>query len=308
MRFDSLRHSVTLFVLGLGLLLPPAAFAMPQDEVKPETIRLWETDAPHVIGDEPKDIPKLILYPANGDAKTDVAVVVFPGGGYGGLAMGHEGHQIAEWLNDHGISAFICDYRHRGKGYQHPAPMLDAQRAIQTVRSSAASYGISPDKIGVIGFSAGGHLASTVATHHQDADSASDDPVERVNSRPDFAILCYPVIAFDEPFTHRGSQINLLGKDPDADLVRKLSNEKSVTEKNPPTFLFHTTDDKAVPPENSIVFYMALRKAGVPAELHVFEPGRHGLGLAKQLPGVSAWSDHCLTWMRHHGWLDSSEK
>lgn len=292
----------SLVLIGLS-----GSLTLGQNSVEPITQNLWEDSAPGAKGDEAKDQPRLIRYVVPETKSTGVGVVVLPGGGYGGLAMGHEGHEIAQWLNANGISAFICDYRHRGKGYGHPAPMLDAQRAIRTVRTHAATWGVDPNRIGVIGFSAGGHLSSTVSTHFDAGDAKAEDPIDRVSCRPDFAILCYPVIAFDEPFTHRGSQRNLLGENPDPELIKKLSNEKSVTKENPPTFLFHTTDDQAVPVENAIVFYMALRRAGVPAEMHVFEPGRHGVGLAKGIPAVSEWSNHCLDWMRHHGWLPQKQ-
>jgi len=272
---------------------------------EPKTELLWPNGAPGAKGDEPKDQPKLIIYLPDAEPGKEAAprgaVVVCPGGGYGGLAMDHEGHQIARWLNDHGIAAFICDYRHRGKGYGHPAPLQDAQRAIRTVRARAAEFGVDPNKIGIIGFSAGGHLTSTALTHFDKGDENSDDPVMRQSSRPDFGILCYPVIAFDQPYTHRGSQNNLIGADAPKELVESLSNEKQVTSETPPTFLFHTFEDKAVPPENSIVFYEACIKNKVPAELHVFEKGPHGVGLAAKIPGTNAWPALCIEWLKARG-------
>jgi acetyl esterase/lipase len=232
-----------------------------------------------------------------------VGIVICPGGGYGNLAMDHEGHQIGRWLNEHGIAGFICDYRHRGKGYGHPAPLQDAQRAIRTVRSRAAEFGVDPARIGILGFSAGGHLASTAVTHFDSGDAQSADPVLRTSSRPDFGILCYPVIAFDQPFTHRGSQRNLLGEGAAAELIASLSNERQVTAQTPPCFLWHTYEDRGVPPENSLVFYQALLAHKIPAELHIYEKGRHGLGLAKDTPGTSAWSDACLAWLKNRGLL-----
>lgn len=271
------------------------------DEGKVEL--LWPAGAPGALGDKPADKPTLIFYvPEPGDAPR-TAVVVIPGGGYGGLAMDHEGHQFARWFNEQGIAAVILDYRHRGKGYGHPAPMLDAQRALRTVRSRAGALGIDPQRIGVIGFSAGGHLASTVATHFDAGDPAAADPVARASSRPDFAILSYGVLTMGTPFTHRGSQENLLGKDADEALVSSLSNEKQVTSDTPPTFVWHTTEDPVVPVENSIAFYMACRKAGVPVELHVFEKGRHGLGLARGHVGAEHWPELLQAWMKLHGWL-----
>jgi len=203
-----------------------------------------------------------------------------------------------------GVAGFIVDYRHRRKGYGHPAPLQDAQRAIRTVRARGKPWGVEPDRIGVMGFSAGGHLASTAGTHFDSGDPDAADPVQRVSCRPDFMILCYPVIAFDEPFTHKGSQRNLLGDDADPALVRSLSNEKQVTPETPPTFLFHTDEDKGVPSENSVFFYLALRRAGVPAELHVYRAGRHGVGLGRDLPGTGTWPERCEDWMRGLGLLD----
>jgi acetyl esterase/lipase len=172
------------------------------------------------------------------------------------------------------------------------------------VRARADEWKIDPKRIGVMGFSAGGHLASTAATHFDPGKPDAEDPIERVSCRPDFAILCYAVIAFDEPYTHRGSQRNLLGEDPDPELVRSLSNEKQVTPETPPTFLFHTDEDTGVPAENSVQFYLALRRAKVPAEMHIYRQGRHGLGLAPDTPGTSNWPKECEDWMRGLGLLD----
>lgn len=269
----------------------------------PRTELLWPAGAPGALGTEEKDQPKLIIYLAPKGKANGTAMVVCPGGGYGGLAIGHEGHEIAQWLNTLGISAFICDYRHRGKGYGHPAPSQDAARAIRTVRARAGEWGVDSQLIGVIGFSAGGHLASTVSTHFDAGDANAADPIQRVSSRPDFALLCYPVIAFGESFTHGGSQRNLLGENPDPELVKQLSNERQVTSRNPPTFIWHTSDDEVVSVENSIVFYSALHKAGIPAELHVYETGRHGLGLAKGSPGAANWPQEAADWMRGRGLL-----
>ncbi len=266
---------------------------------EPKTELLWPGGAPGALGQEAKDKPTLIIYLP--DKPTGAGIVVCPGGGYGGLAMDHEGHQIGRWLNEHGIAAFICDYRHRGKGYGQPAPLHDAQRAIRTVRSRADEFGVDREKIGILGFSAGGHLASSALTHFDAEKPDAEDPIERISCRPDFGVLCYPVIAFDQPFTHRGSQNNLLGKDPPADLVTSMSSEKRVTEQTPPCFLWHTSEDKAVPPENSVAFYSALIAHKVPAELHIFEKGRHGVGLAKDIPGTDAWPAACLAWLRGRG-------
>ncbi len=205
-----------------------------------------------------------------------------------------------------GLQAVVCNYRVRGegaggKGYGHPIPMLDAQRAIRTVRAKANEWNIDPTCVGVIGFSAGGHLASTVSTHFDAGDPSSADPISRQSSRPDFAILCYPVIVFDKPYTHKGSQKNLLGENADPLLVASLSNESMVTKETPPTFLLHTTEDKVVEVENSLDYYLALKRMGVPAELHVFQKGPHGVGLAKAIPGTNAWPKLCEAWLKQQG-------
>ena len=265
--------------------------------------RLWSGDAPHQAGQEEKDIPTLHLYPAKADGPR-AAVVVCPGGGYGMLAKGHEGHDIGVWLNSQGVSAFVLTYRHAPR-YRHPVPMLDVQRAIRTVRARAAEWNVDPARIGVWGFSAGGHLASTAATKFDDGRPDAEDPVERVSCRPDFAILAYPVIVLGESFTHKGSQKNLLGERwEDPELVRLMSSEKHVSERTPPCFLFHTTTDTPVPPEHSLAFYQALRKAKVPAEMHIYEQGPHGVGLGNDKhPALKSWPDRLAAWLRVRGVL-----
>ncbi|MCA9265500.1 MAG: alpha/beta hydrolase [Planctomycetales bacterium] len=293
-------------LLSISLLLTCLSISF-VDGAEPQVQLLWPEGAPGAKGTEAKDKPTLIAYHAPKETATGTAIVVCPGGGYGHLAMDHEGHQIAAWLNSIGISAFICDYRHRAKGYGHPAPLEDAQRAIRIVRAHADPWHVDPQKIGVLGFSAGGHLASTAATHFDSGDANAQDPIARVSCRPDFAVLCYAVIAFDEPYTHRGSQHNLIGETPASELVTLLSNEKQVTKETPPTFLWHTNEDAGVPAENSVYFYLALRKAGVPAELHIFQTGRHGLGLAADTLGTRDWSKRCEDWMRGLGLLPSPD-
>jgi acetyl esterase/lipase len=265
---------------------------------------LWPDGAPGAKGNAPDDVPTLTAWIPAEDAATGAAIVVCPGGGYGHLAVDHEGRQIGEWLNSFGVAGFVLEYRHRRRGYGHPAPLDDVQRAIRTVRARCAEWDVDPKRIGVLGFSAGGHLASSAATHFDPGDPRADDPIERVGCRPDVAVLCYPVIAFDEPYTHYGSQHNLLGREAPAELVRLMSSEKQVTEQTPPTFLWSTDEDKAVPPENSVQFYLALRRHGVPAELHVFQRGRHGLGLARGTPGTEAWPELCRQWLAGQGFLD----
>ena len=291
-------------VLSASVLLTAALLASPILAVEPKVELLWPNGAPGALGDRPEDKPTLIICLPEKAKATGAAVCVCPGGGYGHLAMDHEGHQIAQWFNSMGVAGFIVDYRHRRKGYGHPAPLQDAQRAIRTVRARAGEWGVDPSRIGVMGFSAGGHLASTAATHFDAGKPDAEDRIERASCRPDFAVLCYPVVMFDEAYTHRGSQRNLLGEDADPELVRSLSNEKQVTPQTPPTFLFHTDEDKGVPAENSVHFYLALRRAKVPAELHIYRQGRHGLGLAPDVPGTGNWPKQCEDWMRGLGLLE----
>lgn len=268
-----------------------------------EEMLLWPAGAPGAIGSEPADKPALLVQLPPKDKANGTAVVVCPGGGYGHLAMGHEGYEIADWLNAQGIAAFILKYRIAPR-YHHPAPLQDAQRALRTVRATAAKWNVDPKRIGIWGFSAGGHLASTAGTHFDAGDMQATDAIDRVSCRPDFLILGYPVITMSDPFTHAGSRHNLLGDKPDPKLVEEFSNEKQVTNKTPPTFLFHTTADTAVPAENSAMFYLALRKAKVPAELHIYEPGKHGVGLASKDKVLSNWPDRLAVWLKGRGLLE----
>jgi acetyl esterase/lipase len=274
---------------------------------KPETLLLWPAGAPGALGTADKDKPRMIVYHAAGGKTLRPAIVICPGGGYGHLAMGHEGHAIAKWANSLGITGVILEYRHRGKGYGHPAPLTDAQRAIRYTRSRAKDWNVDVSKIGILGFSAGGHLASSASVHFDAGKAQAGDPVEQQSCRPDFSVLCYPVIAFDQPFTHRGSQRNLLGKDADPALVHKMSSERQVTKQTPPAFLFHTTADGAVPVQNSLVYYSALHKHKVPCELHVFEKGRHGIGLAKG-HAAEKWPELCHRWLVARGVLAGQQK
>ena len=273
----------------------------------PETLLLWPGGAPGALGTADKDKPRVIVYHAARGEAPRPAIIICPGGGYGHLAMGHEGHAIAKWANSLGITGVILEYRHRGKGYGHPAPLTDAQRAIRYTRSRAKAWKLDANKIGILGFSAGGHLASSASVHFDSGHPEAKDPVEQQACRPDFSVLCYPVIAFDQPFTHRGSQRNLLGKEPDPALVREMSSERQVTGKTPPAFLFHTTADGAVPVQNSLVYYSALNKHKVPCELHVFEKGRHGIGLAKG-HAAERWPELCHRWLLDRGVLAARKK
>jgi acetyl esterase/lipase len=267
----------------------------------PQTFPLWENGAPGALGHDDSDIPTLTYYPALRGALT--AVIVAPGGGYRGLAMNHEGRQIANWLNAAGISAFVLKYR-LGPRYHHPIELGDAQRAIRQVRARAAEYGLKPDRIGMMGFSAGGHLTSTAETHFDSGNPDAPDPIDRASSRPDFAILCYAVISFTAPYSHRGSAEALLGDSPDPKLLENLSNDLQVTPQTPPTFLFSTSEDTGVPSENSVAFYLALHKAHVPAELHIFQKGPHGVGLDLDDPALGEWPKLLINWLRGLGLLE----
>lgn len=268
---------------------------------------LWPGGAPGALGSEDRDKPSITIRLADSAKANGTAVIVCPGGGYGNLAMDHEGAQVAAWLNNLGISAFILKYR-LGPIYHHPAPLQDAQRAIRTVRSRAKEFGIDPNRIGIWGFSAGGHLASTTGTHFDDGQSNASDPIDRLSSRPDFMILAYPVISLTTEYVHKGSRKNLLGDPYDPALAEQLSNEKQVTSRTPPTFLFHTDDDAGVPVENSVLFFLALKKAKVPAEMHIYQKGKHGVGLAQSDPVLSTWPDRLRDWLQIRGLLASFTK
>jgi acetyl esterase/lipase len=274
---------------------PGLAGAAKQPAPQPQP--LWPGGAPGAVGKEPADVPSVTVYLPPADKATGAAVVICPGGGYGHLAMDHEGHQVARWLNSLGVAGVILQYRIAPR-YHHPAPLQDAQRALRYTRAHAKEWHVDPHRVGILGFSAGGHLASTAGTHFDAGQPDASDPIDRPSCRPDFLILVYPVISFNAPYSHGGSRTNLLGKNPDAKLVDSLSNEKQVTKETPPTFLVHTSEDKGVPPQNSVAFYLALHQHGVPAELHIFEKGRHGLGLGPRDLAFAHWPELCAAWLR----------
>jgi acetyl esterase/lipase len=258
---------------------------------------IWENGAPGAQGKEEKDIPTLTLFrPVDGTA-TGAAMVICPGGGYGGLAQ-HEGKDYAEWLAKNGVTGFVLRYRLGSAGYRHPRMLEDAARAVRLVRARSSEWKVDPTRIGIMGSSAGGHLASTLLTHFDAGKSDAEDLIERQSSRPDLGILCYPVITMGER-THHGSKRNLLGESPADDLVKLLSNELQVTKDTPPTFLWHTAEDTAVVPENSVMFALALQEHKVPYELHIYEKGRHGIGLANGHP----WTEQCLRWLKVRGFV-----
>ena len=285
-----MRYLPAIVVLYLAM-----SFAAPlqaADDKNGQRIALWQGHA--AVGDgkfEDADAWITVHLP---EKPNGAAIVICPGGGYGGLVTGAEGHGIAAWLNGHGVAGIVLEYRlPRGRAF---VPLLDAQRAIRTVRASAKEWAIDPARIGIMGFSAGGHLASTAGTHFDEGDAKAADPVDRVSSRPDFMILVYPVIAMGEKTTHSGSQTNLLGKEPSPKLVELFSNDKQVTDRTPPTFLAHAADDKPVPPENSKAFYAALQAHKVPAEYLELPSGGHGLNGYKG-PMWDKWQQRSLAWL-----------
>ncbi|WZO97706.1 alpha/beta hydrolase [Isosphaeraceae bacterium EP7] len=297
------RRTLMLAAFGLASI---ALNARSSDAAAPVTFPLWADGAPGAKGTESADIPKLTMHLPDPAKATGASVVVCPGGGYGGLAIGYEGHDVAEWFAKLGIAAGVLEYR-LGPKYHHPVMLHDAQRAIRTLRARAGEWNLDPKRVAILGFSAGGHLASTAATHFDAGKPDAADPIDRQSSRPDRAILLYPVIAMATPYGHGGSLRNLLGDNPDPALVASLSNETQVTAETPPTFIAQTDADTAVPPENSLLFVLALRKAKVPSELHIFEKGRHGLGLGSGEPGFSTWPGLCEIWLKGQGFLDKAK-
>lgn len=281
--------------------------ASPTWAAGPAPVPLWPEKVPGAIGEEEPDTPTVRIHLPPQDKSCGTAVVICPGGGYGIIAMDHEGSQIANWFNSQGVTALVLRYR-LGPKYHHPIPLNDVQRAIRYTRANAEKLGISPHRVGVMGFSAGGHLASTVATHFDAGNKEAADPVDRFSCRPDFAILGYPVVSLTAEFAHKGSARNLLGETPDQKLLELLSNDLQVTAQTPPTFMFHTSEDTGVPPENSVAFYMALRKAKVPAELHIYQQGPHGVGLAPGDPVLNTWKERLFDWLRQNRLLADGER
>jgi len=266
-------------------------------------VSLWPDGAPGALGSTTNDIPTLTPYLPDPTNATGAALVICPGGGYQHLAP-HEGNDYALWLNQHGVTCLVLKYRLGSSGYRHPAMLQDAARAMRLVRARAADWKIDPKRVGIMGSSAGGHLASTLMTHFDSGDPAAADPIERQSSRPDIGILCYPVITMGE-YTHQGSKTNLLGTHPPPELVKLLSNELHVTTNTPPCFLWQTFEDKTVSVENSLMFAEALKKAGVPFDLHIYQKNRHGLGLNDNPPFARPhpWANDCLFWLKEQGFV-----
>ena len=291
-----------LTLVGSLVSALPQPSTTPQPSTSPQP--LWPEGAPGALGKEDKDIPTLTPYlPAPGKA-TGASIVICPGGGYGGLAN-HEGDHYARFLNEQGVAAFVLKYRLGSAGYRHPIMLQDAARALRTVRARAKEWNLDPKRIGIMGSSAGGHLASTLLTHFDSGHPEATDPIEQQSSRPDVGILCYGVLTMGA-FTHQGSKQNLLGKNPDPELVKSLSNELQVTTNTPPCFVWHTWEDKAVPVENSLLFADALRKAGVPFDLHIYQQGGHGMGLgSRELDPAKfhPWTRDLVFWLKAQGFV-----
>lgn len=286
-------------IFTLACAAAPTAFSA-------EPIRLWEGNAPGALGEAPHDIPTLTPFLPTAEKNSGTAIVICPGGGYGHLAA-HEGEGYAKWLAEHGVAGFVLKYRLGSNKYRHPVMLGDASRAIRLVRSRAAEWNVKPNQIGIMGSSAGGHLASTAVTHFDAGKTDAEDPIERQSSRPDFGILCYAVISMEDGVTHTGSRKNLVGDNPDPALLQHLSNEKQVTKETPPCFLWSTGEDKAVLVTNSLQFVAALQKAGVPYDFHVYQKGGHGIGLSEGKNGaatgeVHPWGKDLLVWLRQNGW------
>lgn len=296
-----------LFLMAASLVAAATAYAQTTARAPAPTgpiegiprVKLWEQTPLRVEGPEtnanPND-PTMDLYLPPAGGATGAAVVVLPGGGYSNLAMGHEGNDVGQFFVKHNIAAFVVRYRH-GPRYRQPIPLLDAQRAIRTVRARAADYRIDPQRIGILGFSAGGHLAASVTTLFNDGPKpGSPDAIDAVSARPDFAILLYPVINMsDDAVTHRGSRSQLTGDD--RSLFERYSMETRVTRETPPVFIVHGSNDRVVPVQNALLFYQACLKNGVPAEMHIYENGPHGFGLGPNDPSLKAWPEAALRWM-----------
>ncbi|MDR0533685.1 MAG: alpha/beta hydrolase [Verrucomicrobiales bacterium] len=260
-----------------------------------EIMPLWPLTTKVDFNAEEGNVPSLQVFYPEPDRSTGAAMVIFPGGGYEGLAP-HEGGAFAEWLAGYGMTGIVVKYRLGSKGHRHPAMLNDAKRALRLARANAAAWGIDPQRIGVMGSSAGGHLTASLLTQFDLGHPQADDEVERQSSRPDLGVLCYPVISMGD-ITHEGSRRNLLGETPSAELVSRMSNEKRVTPDTPPCFVWHTYEDETVKVENPLAFAQALRANGVKFELHIYERGGHGMGLG----APHRWTADCLAWLQERG-------
>jgi acetyl esterase/lipase len=288
----NLRHILTFLFTASALQAAPL-----------EPVLLWPGGAPGALGDKDDDKPTLTAFLPDPEKATGAAMIICPGGGYGGLSP-HEGAGYAEWLAENGVAGLVLKYRLGSKGYRHPAMLNDATRAVRLARSKAAEWKIDPKRVGIMGSSAGGHLASTLLTHFDAGKPGDADPIEHESSRPDLGVLCYAVITMG-PNTHGGSKKNLLGENPAPELVELLSNEKQVTKDTPPCFIWHTYEDAGVKMENSLEFAAALRRAGVPFDLHIYEKGSHGMGLGggRASGPHHPWAADCLFWLKAQGFV-----
>ncbi len=285
-----MKKLFALVILFSSLILSRAEMQTP--------LALWPAGAPAALGTNSNDIPTLTAYRPNATNTSGAAMVICPGGGYAHLAP-HEGNDYALWLNQHGVTCFVLKYRLGSNGYHHPAMLNDAARAVRWVRAHAAEFSVDAHRVGIMGSSAGGHLAATLLTHFDAGDTNAADAVEQQSSRPDLGILCYAVISMGE-FTHQGSHNNLLGTNATPEMEKLLSNELQVTKNTPPCFLWTTFEDKTVPMENTLLFAGALRKNHVPFDLHVYQKGGHGMGLKDKPPFTNPhpWANDCLFWLK----------
>ncbi|HEU4982449.1 MAG TPA: alpha/beta hydrolase [Acidobacteriaceae bacterium] len=298
-----IRKSIKLcFLIALAYVVVGVHPASAQAAKPPATVFLWPNGAPGALGNSEADKPRMYVFLPE-KRSTSAAILVIPGGGYTHVAMGHEGFQVADWLNQQGMVAFVLDYR--VAPYRYPVEINDGRRAMRLIRAHAAEYGIDPDRLGVWGSSAGGHLASSLGTHCENVpqQDANADPVDQLSCKPDFMVLAYPVISMELPETHPGSRRALLGPDPDPQLAHEYSNQFAVTADTPPTFIFATTNDPVVPVENSLDFYRALERHHVHAELHLFDYSNHGCGLCGSIIPLRVWPSMLRTWLTDHSFL-----
>lgn len=295
--------AVRKMVLLLSVFLSLSGVVFGQDVVGPKIMNIWNKDMPFPGTQESAPLPTFTYFPVL-EGTPHPAVIICPGGGYRTLAMRREGFLIAQEFNRVGISAFVLRYRLGSEGYKHPAMISDLQQALAIVRENALIWHIDPDKIGVVGFSAGGHLAATATVYSEENYSTRLNLTgEKYSVRPNFAILAYPVITMDNKWTHFGTKFQLLGSNPSPELVRLLSCENYVTEKTPPVFLVHAEDDITVPIENSKIFYQRLQEKNVPSELYIYQSGRHGFGVKKR-----EWFERCLEWLSEIGILENIQE
>ena len=285
---------------------PAVAVAVPVVmDLWPEGVPLRQPHAPAEHVEDGRvynvNVPTLAMFAPPRGTANGLAIIVCPGGGYARLAVDKEGSEMQRWLNGVGATVFLLKYR--VTPYQHPAPLLDVLRAVRLVRAHAAEWGVDPRRIGVFGSSAGGHLAASAATLYDAPEGKTGAAIDKVSARPDFVVLTYPVITMRPPIAHGGSRKNLLGDFPSEELVNRLSVDRQVTRSTPPAFIVHTQEDQSVPLENSLLYYQALRAAGVPVEMHLYERGPHGFGMRPGLGPTSEWPRRCEEWMRFHGWL-----